>query len=367
MLDLRKAAETGTAPSKADSALNRISCKLKGIHGRFSELVRVKREYAEAVLAVNAVVERAASSSVVVDSKRIALQVISHFRQNCVGRISCDILEELRKPQRSPCSQAGVPLVSIVECRRSDYDRVAAKYLSNWLLIPTRREASALRQSREGSAWNIVTTQGECFLRNGEIFTTRTSSSSRYAVGLDFKSISLCRAASEDPFQGKFEEQVSMQEKKVSKCVTLCDNLQMTLRMKERELKAKSKSIDQVGDLLSYILSNCFYLQLVSSLSQLKCARGCSEKALPQVELKRKDVEFALVELGEKTTTTDIAALVEQLTTIQQQKMKKDVLAAAAEDLSPEISNELISLKQRHAGAKCKIRDLGRDKLLSMV
>lgn len=157
-----------------------------GIHGILSSIACVQRGFDRAL---NAVLGQALTNTTVVQTKEDALKVIKHFRDNQIGVVSCDVVEELKKRQFKvlPAVPGLSRLEDAVICQGKDMDghmAVMRKYVANWYVASGEEQARNMSFSssytpRGNTAIrrNIVTMDGIIFTSNGEI---RSSSNVRH-------------------------------------------------------------------------------------------------------------------------------------------------------------------------------------------
>lgn len=136
--------------SMFDQAIAQLNQDLPGFHGRICNIAAVADEHM--AVAANAVLQEISHtpSCLVVSSRAAAQRVISHFRDNKIGTVTCKILDEI-----SPCTSAakqlpGVPglvqLSSVLKAAQGIELTVQAllhSMFSSWYIAPSKEVAMA--------------------------------------------------------------------------------------------------------------------------------------------------------------------------------------------------------------------------------
>lgn len=174
-------------------------------HGRMHSVLRVTASAMSP--AVNAVLlERCNPAASVVTSTRTAAEaVIEYYRKNQIGRVTCEVLEELRKvnkvgekepysgsgatrkQQKSSGNETVAPLSAFIEGKKEvqGSDALLEEFFGAWDLVPDaatahkmlEQQRAATRGGRQrdwGVLRNYVTMTGALFKHDGEIVGERS-------------------------------------------------------------------------------------------------------------------------------------------------------------------------------------------------
>jgi chromosome segregation ATPase len=154
---------------------------LSHVLGMLCDLGCVNRS--QLVGAVNAIIGSALNSTVVVDTRKTAVQVLAHFKRAKVF-VDITILNEMNSSQpRKNIQHGGVCLLDCIRPSKPAILRVFQRLLGNWCAFKTSAECSSFQTCTRR---NSVSFEGEKFYGGGELAWTSQKSSSVSDCGLRF-------------------------------------------------------------------------------------------------------------------------------------------------------------------------------------
>eukprot|EP01127_Copromyxa_protea_P015706 TRINITY_DN4566_c0_g1_i2.p1 TRINITY_DN4566_c0_g1~~TRINITY_DN4566_c0_g1_i2.p1 ORF type:complete len:655 (-),score=78.90 TRINITY_DN4566_c0_g1_i2:649-2613(-) len=114
---------------------------------------------------VNSVLRNILKRTILVQSRSVADRCISYFRDNRIGIVSCEILDDIRELEPPNYQAGGLWLPDLLEYTKPDFKKVFRKIFGYWWLIPSLND----RMDVPGSRRNFVTLSGELNFWYGEI------------------------------------------------------------------------------------------------------------------------------------------------------------------------------------------------------
>ncbi|KAJ5072881.1 structural maintenance of chromosomes smc family member [Anaeramoeba ignava] len=149
--------------SLSEQMINELKRGNPGIYGFFKDLGRINKKY---LIALNSVLKNNLSTTILVESREAASEVISVFRKKKIGIVKCQILNELQSPPiQNNLKSKGFPLFSYIECE----DKFAPffyRFLRNWNIVEDRKDIPQSHHSQ-----NFVLLNGDLYFSDGEIST----------------------------------------------------------------------------------------------------------------------------------------------------------------------------------------------------
>ena len=311
----------------------------KAVLGSLGGLVRCTNQYGLAPL--NIVLRGRLRHTVVVSSRNAALRVSDYFVKQKIGKVSCIVLDEYAKSDKSRHFKMLTPLSTYVECSQSCRTAVDS-ILRSWYCC--RDQATALRFLKTSPKFrgHIVTPCGFVCLDGGREFT-RFSTSAVLRIAKQLANphcrIKLTPSAAATSGNGAHATSTEPSEQILEKQSI---QLRRQLQRHEKQATEGTKDVDR-------LMSHCTELKNAFWQAMITCGGGESSSALPhlstlesqlaaQIQLretlrlkaKKLQDEIEAVQSVESAKVTDMASVRSRLRACEREVQKAQARHSAA-------------------------------------
>ncbi|KAJ6255628.1 structural maintenance of chromosomes smc family member [Anaeramoeba flamelloides] len=139
------------------------------IYGFLKDLCHVDLEYK---FVLNTILRNKLSSTIVVDDRDIAIEIVKQFRENRLGVVRCEILNDLRSKKNNNQNfdkyipNNSMKLINAIELNHEKFYPVFFQLTKKWLISDVK---TAEKMSLKIKKFNFATKEGDLFYSDGEI------------------------------------------------------------------------------------------------------------------------------------------------------------------------------------------------------